>query len=415
VQMMSRKALLRLMADFRRVGSRVVFASADRLLLQTTKGEVANAYAYSQYLLRSIKSQPLFHFIDLEIREYWDYLVWYDQFNFGGMACKEIAERDGDVQQVRTTMHWQMCRFLPVRLQGFFHEWVVEFVHLMHGHKRPPTGEDPTSTPGPTQLSRMADGNSQTTGQAILSEAFETPLRRAVLALADTQKRELLHPELAGDYSYPQLPGSHLSGLSASVATATNPVLELVKMLMQVLSLDRNIVLEARLLRKELLALFDVREFSLDGTFRNPSESLRVAQVSCENCALARDLDLCRDEEVFLTIPDEERGGSAAASPRSVWRCPSCSAEYNRSDLEERLVGDVEAMFAAWTTQDLKCTKCAALRVNDLMEHCPCSGDWAETVKREDMTRRLRVYRNVAAFYDLRLLKNTVEGVLELL
>ena len=179
VQMMSRKALLQLMADFRRVGSRVIFASADRLLLQTTKGEVANAYAYAQYLLRSIKSQPLFHFIDLEVREYWDYLVWYDQFNFGGMACQEndIAAHDGNAPDLRTTMHWQMSRFLPVRLQGFFNDWVVEFAHLMHGIKRQPTGDNPTSTPGPTQLSMATAGNGETLtpGRAILSEAFETP------------------------------------------------------------------------------------------------------------------------------------------------------------------------------------------------------------------------------------------------
>ncbi len=59
VQMMSRKALLQLMADFRRVGSQIIFASANRLLLQTTKAEVGNAYAYSQYILKSIKAKPL--------------------------------------------------------------------------------------------------------------------------------------------------------------------------------------------------------------------------------------------------------------------------------------------------------------------------------------------------------------------
>ena len=47
VQMMSKKTLQQLMTDFKRVGSHIVFASPNRLLLQTTKAEVGNAYAYS--------------------------------------------------------------------------------------------------------------------------------------------------------------------------------------------------------------------------------------------------------------------------------------------------------------------------------------------------------------------------------
>ena len=68
-------------------------------------------------------------------------------------------------------------------------------------------------------------------------------------------------------------------------------ILELVKSLMQVLSLDKNITIEARLLRKELLAMFDVREFSKTATFQNPSASLKLFQVSCDSCTMARDMD----------------------------------------------------------------------------------------------------------------------------
>ncbi|KAI5310685.1 DNA polymerase epsilon catalytic subunit, partial [Ascosphaera atra] len=90
VQIMSKKAFQQLMTDFRRVGSHIIFASPNRLLLQTTKGEVGNAYAYSQYIVKSIKGKPLFHFLDLEVKEFWDYLIWYDEFNFGGKGCQEV-------------------------------------------------------------------------------------------------------------------------------------------------------------------------------------------------------------------------------------------------------------------------------------------------------------------------------------
>lgn len=372
------------MADFRRVGSQVVFANANRLILQTTKAEVGNAYAYSQYIIKSIKSKPLFHFIDLEIKEYWDYLVWYDEFNYGGKACQEVIEADEQI--LETVMHWQMATFLPMRLQPTFQDWVIEFIQLMHHLKRP-QGNDPDSTPRLTQLPNRGLENQE--GQIILGKAFEKPLKKAILGLINKQKRELLHPELAEDYSFPSLPGSHLA--------PRNPILELIKSLMQVLSLDKNITLEARLLRKELLAMFEIREFSKDGTFANPSESLRLPQLSCDSCTMTRDLDLCRDEDLV---------GEGAN-----WRCNFCETEFDRVAIEEKLLGLVEGWVVEWSTQDLKCVRCGALRLNDFMEHCTCSGEWKEVVSRVEVNRKLGVMKRVAKFYGLRMLADVVEGL----
>lgn len=377
VQMMSRKAFQQLMSDFRRVGSQVIFASANRLILQTTKAEVGNAYAYSQYIIKSIKSKSLFHFIDLEIKEYWDYLVWYDEFNYGGRATQVVAE--SEEQDLETIMHWQMATFLPVRLQPIFQDWVIEFIQLMHKLKRP-ENNDPDSTPRLTQLpNRKQDLDGET--QIILGKSFEKPMKKVIVGLLNQQKRELMHPELAEDYSFPSLPGSHLA--------LRNPILELVKSIMQVLSLDKNITLEARLLRKELLALFEIREFSKEGTFTNPSESLKLLQVSCDSCTMTRDLDLCRDEDLF---------SSSGENAGQSWQCGFCNTEYDRVSIEERLLAMVEGWTTEWACQDLKCERCGALRVNDFMEHCTCSGGWKEVLSREEIVRKLAVMRRVAKY-----------------
>lgn len=398
VQMMSRKAFQQLMTDFRRVGSQVVFANANRLLLQTTKGEVGNAFAYSQYILKSIKAKPLFHFLDLEIKEYWDYLVWYDEFNYGGKACPEVVEAEN--QTLDCVMHWQLSKFLPAPLQPIFHDWVVEFVEIMHKLKRPRilTEDGIESTPRATQLPVRNLGDERE-DKVVLGKEFEKPLKRQIAGLIRRQKDEMLHPELASDYSFPILPGSHLK--------LNNAVLQLVKSLMQVLSLDKNITLEARLLRKELLQSFEIREFSNEARFENPSESLRMQQVICENCTMARDLDFCRDEDL---IPDIGPDGKVIGDTRA-WKCSFCQAEYARLDLEERLISSVEGMVAEWCTQDLRCVKCKNVRVNDFMEHCSCGGAWGETVKKADIERRLGVYGNVANVYGLRMLSDVVNGV----
>ena len=406
VQMMSRKAFQQLMTDFKRVGSHVVFANANCLLLQTTKAEVGNAYAYSQYILKSIKAKPLFHFLDLDIKEYWDYLVWYDEFNYGGKACQEVVEEEH--QHPDTIMHWQLNTFLPLQYQSSFHDWVVEFIELMYSIKRPrqtPTG-DVESTPRPAQLPIRAltqedEGN---TSKEILTKSISRPLKRQIIALISRHRSELAHPDLAADHTFPTLPGSHLN------VTNTHPVLQLVKSIMHVFSLDKSINLEARYLRKELLGLFEIKEFSPQARFENPSQSLRLEQLICEHCTMARDLDLCRDEDV---LPDPSTSAANSSAPTArAWTCPTCSHEYDRLAIEERLIGRVQRMLVEWQTQDLKCEKCRKIRVNDFMEHCGCSGEWGLTVEKEEVVGRLRVLKRVAWFYGLRMLGDVVGGVL---
>ena len=243
VQMMSRKAFQQLMSEFRRVGSHVVFANAGRLLLQTSKAEVGNAFAYSQYILKTISTKPAFHFLDLAITEYWDYLVWYDEFNYGGKGCVEVVEAER--QDLDTIMHWQMATFLPSILQPNFNDWVVEYIVLMHHRKRP--AGIVNGTPRATQLPIHApmfnaEKEDQTTPGDVLAQTFSKPLKKQIAALIKRQRTEALHEDLLADWAFPRMPGSHLD--------LQNPVLELVKSLMQVLSLDKTITLEARLLRK---------------------------------------------------------------------------------------------------------------------------------------------------------------------
>lgn len=401
VRMLSRKSFQRLMVEFRRVGSNVVFASSTRLLLQTTKTEVGNAYAYSQYVLKSIRANQSFHFIDLEIKEYWDYLVWYDEYNYGGKGCQEVV--GDDEQQLETVMHWQLSRFLPAPMQTIFHDWVVEYVELMHGVKRF-DDDELSSTPRLTQIPRRFDEAENDELTSILADRFSKPLKKQISGLIRRQRDEMLHPELASEYAFPVLPGV----LVDPKDDKRNPALELVKLLMQVLSLSKMTTLESRLLRRELLALFEVREFSKEGRFENPSASLKLPEITCNACCLIRDLDLCRDEDV---LPDPESDTSKATTTKP-WRCPFCQTEYDRLAQEEILIGQVHGMIAGWAAQDLKCGKCGGLKVSDYMEHCSCSGAWVETMDRKEIEKKLRVLESVAKFHGLKLLENVVKEVL---
>ncbi|KAL5120346.1 DNA polymerase epsilon catalytic subunit [Pleosporales sp. CAS-2024a] len=398
VEMMSKKTLQQLMTDFKRVGSHIVFASPNRLLLQTTKAEVGNAYAYSQYIIKTIKARPLFQFMELEVKEYWDYLVWYDEFNYGGKGCKEVVEEEN--QTMENIMCWQLAQFLPATLQPTFNDWVIEFIELMHARKRPTVMDGSASRLTQIPLRPLTvDPNEQT---QMLPKTFTKPMFKQISTLVRRQHSEMLHPELASDYEFPQLPGSHLK--------LANPVLQLVKSIMQVLSLDRAISLEARLLRKELLNLFEVGEFSAEATFTNPSAALAVRGVICDECTCSRDLDLCRETSL---LPPVMPTNSDAAAPLPKWKCDNCESTYDKLRIEESLVSEVQRIVLEWCTQDVKCDKCKRLRSNEFMEHCACAGEWVGTRNRGDVKKRLNTYHHVARFYGLRMLEAVVQECLE--
>lgn len=417
VQTMAKKAFQQLMTDCRRVGSHVVFASQNRLLLQTTKAEIGNAYAYSQYILRTIKAKPLFLFLDLDVKEYWDYLAWHDEFNYGGKGCNEtIAASEEPNDGLDCIMHWQLHNFLPKPLQEVFHDRVVDYLELMHERKRPKTLTNGTPRATQIPLQNLTNDDMNTNKPTtILKESFSTPLQKQILALIRRQRQELLHPELASDYFIPVLPGSHpvTSSSPGTAPDADNPVLTLIKYLTQVLSLDKSLNLEIRLLRKDLLALFDIREFSPKAQFSNPSSSLLVRQISCEECGCVRDVDLCRDDD-GLDVSVYYTPGGAAEGQTPAFSCPICETQYPLLPIQERLVSDVQKMVLQWTSQDLKCGKCGRLRVNDFMEHCSCAGEWVGTVRWEDVRGRLEVYAHVGRCFGFGMVNAAVEelGVL---
>ncbi|EWC45573.1 DNA polymerase epsilon catalytic subunit A [Drechslerella stenobrocha 248] len=404
VQTMSKKAFMQLLADFRRVGSNVVYANANKLILQTSKAEVGTAYAYSQYIIKAIKGKPLFNFLDLDIKEYWDYLLWYDSFNYGGLACSEVVE--AEQQDLKLFMHWQFSKALPQTMQEAFNTWVVEFIQLLHGFKHPENAPD--ATPRLTQLPANAaaaaaageTGKDDIGDVVVLPKEFLKPLKKHIGQLLRLQRDIILHPERQAEFEFPDLPGTKLA--------TSNAALELVKIMSAVFALPKELMLSTRQLRKDLLHMFDVKEFSKEGVFENSTDSLRFEQVICQNCTMPRDLDFCRDEDL---LPELDADGRP--TKERAWKCFNCGHEYDRLALQERMVADVEEMVIRYSTQDLVCGKCKKVKTSDFQEHCVCSGVWKLTVPKEETVKRLKVYKSVAEYYSLPMLEENVKVVLE--
>jgi DNA polymerase epsilon subunit 1 len=287
----------------------------------------------------------------------------------------------------------------------------------MRGRKRPHVPTDGIAAP---RLTQIAFKNLTETDASVdpedpekgLPKTFTKPLMKQISSLLRRQQTEVLHAELESDWQFPSLPGSHLTSL-------TNPVLQLVKSITQVLSLDKSLNLPARQLRAQLLNLFEIREFSAAASFQNPSASVIIPGLVCEECCSVRDLDLCRDADILAPFIATAEGldNPAAAqqlAAQTKWRCVTCSAPFDRLRIEEQLVGRVQSYVIAWVSQDLKCAKCGRLRgSNEFAEHCGCSGVWVSTADRDNIVRRLQELRRVAEWYGLGMLETCVREVEE--
>ncbi|CAE7911420.1 Pole, partial [Symbiodinium sp. KB8] len=90
-----------------------------------------------------------------------------------------------------------------------------------------------------------------------------------------------------GPSAFPQRPGSHLK--------MSNTALEFVKPVCHVLSLDRSVDDEVSKLRRALLRLVGVADFTPQSEFVDPCLTYIIPDMVCQRCNSCRDLDLCRD------------------------------------------------------------------------------------------------------------------------
>jgi len=181
--------------------------------------------------------------------------------------------------------------------------------------------------------------------------------------------------------TFPQLPGSHLPMQS--------PALEFTKMVCHLASLDPLLHHRVLRMRRNVLKMLDVAEFSADAKFVQPCMTYVLPDVVCAFCGHCRDLDLCRDA-------NEER----------EWACEACGSPYDVQAIESRLVEIVQQRSLSFQLQDLECKKCRSVKRRDLETRCSrCAGEFAL----RQPTLSLSTFAGIARFYDMPLLAETVE------
>lgn len=344
-------------------------------------------------------------------------LVWMDKYNFAGSFAWEIYEDnltqktklleeknkeendtniDKQSDKLEYVSKWQIKNYLPIILHQEFEDWVLMILDALIKNRKKQAEENSGSGSQvrETQITQILmqqknldeEVDIEKISREGLCSHFRKPLLKRINTLVGKQTDVMRDPEMAKEYEFPILAGSHLK--------LTNPTLELVKYICQVLSLSKKRNMEVRMLRRDLLKLFGIKEFSEEGMFKNPSTSLVIPEVICDTCYQIRDIDICKDDGQLL------------------WHCSNCDKEYSKLIIEENLIYEFNKLLVQYFTQDLKCNKCGSMRSDELSKYCDCSGRWVNTVNVGELEKKFKIFLNVSDAYQLGLLREVVSEVL---
>ncbi|XP_048641832.1 DNA polymerase epsilon catalytic subunit A isoform X2 [Marmota marmota marmota] len=363
---MMKKLFLQLVAEFQRLGSSVVYANFNRIILCTRKRRIEDAIAYVKYITNSIHSKELFHSLTISFSRCWEFLLWMDPSNYGGIKGKvpsgihcgqqepqkgeEAEDEQEDEEEQEESVeesevedllenNWNILQFLPqaASCQSYFlmivSAYIVAVYHSMKEQlRRSGPGTTPVKRRGASQFSQEAEGAAGALpGMITFSQDYvANELTQSFFTITQKIQKKVTGSRSSTEPSemFPVLPGSHL--------VLNNPALEFIKYVCKVLSLDTNITNQVNKLNRDLLRLVDVGEFSEEAQFRDPCRSYVLPEVICHSCNFCRDLDLCKDSS-FSQVGWFGCGADEAEAMVLPSFCPPCCLQAPLELLCQRL------------------------------------------------------------------------------
>ncbi|POM67989.1 DNA polymerase epsilon catalytic subunit [Phytophthora palmivora] len=416
VKRLMEKLFLQLLAEFRRLGSQIVYADFSKIIICTKKKSVRDAQTYLNFILQTVLSNELFQVLNFTPKKYFSNLLFLDAENYGCILLKNVVadeqeeESDHNEKALEIVSHWNIANYLPRGVDEYFLILVGQFIRRRAEFQQ--RERRLLEKGGDAKLDVVEDTDEQPLDE---DEKQLNPLakysQKLVLSyFSDKMLRlvpEILTHNMDRD-SFPVFAGSHLP--------MESPALELVKFVSAVFLLEPSVEMQVGKMRRTLLKLLRMSEFSDESQFRNPSLSFTVQDVICLSCNLCRSVDLCRDPQLFkgsaLRSDEDDEGNEVSEDTEltSAWHCPRCFALYDKTAFEMRLVDMVHAQSVAYQLQDLYCRKCHLPAEHKMREYCPCSGTYALMPGvRESLLETLRLLKRIAQQHNFEWLLETVQ------
>ncbi|XP_067911587.1 DNA polymerase epsilon catalytic subunit A [Heterodontus francisci] len=430
---MMKKLFLQLVAEFKRLGSSVIYTNFNRILLCTKKRRIEDSIGYVEYITKSIHSREIFHSLSISFSRCWEFLLWMDPANYGGIQGKlpssvlsgevdkdketkeHVEEEDNnddeeihsedeeggtDVEDLLDN-NWNIMHYLPQAssCQSYFlmivSAYIVAVYHSMKEElRRNAPGFTPIKRRGGSQISQEPAGETGAlAGMITFSQEYvSNELTQNFFTITQKIQKKVSSNRHSTEPSemFPVLPGSYLP--------FNNPALEFIKSVCKILSLDSNITNQVNKLKRDLLRLIDIGEFSEEAQFKDPCQSYILPEIICKNCNFCRDLDLCKDPSILQ---------DGTVLPK--WCCINCQTEYDSDSIEMALVEALKKKMMAYTLQDLICSKCKGIKEANMPIYCNCARDFDLTISVKGFMEQIQVFRNIARHYSMTFLLETVD------
>lgn len=268
------KLFIHLIAEFKRLGSLIVYADFNKIVLCTKKRRSEDAIAYVQYIVNNIRGKELFHSIDISFKQCWEFLMWLDPANHGGIKGKmpkdlsqtqeepngkddegegEDSERqqntedteggDGAERGREIELNWNLAEYLPewCGSQSNFNSIVAAYMNAVFEKLQEESGR---FTPGNTPVKRKA--SSQASRKPADALQGYTEFAQDLISGELAQKLYFITQKIhkrgtSGRKKEEEEEEDRNISLISTLDHHSNPALEFVKSVTKVLSLDSAI------------------------------------------------------------------------------------------------------------------------------------------------------------------------------
>ncbi|XP_068152320.1 DNA polymerase epsilon catalytic subunit 1 [Drosophila tropicalis] len=388
-----RKMFLRIIAEFKRLGATIVYADFNRIILSSGKKSVSDALGYVDYIVQSLRNKEMFHSIQLSFEQCWNFMLWLDQANFSGIRGKLPKGIDETVSSiVSTTMRSAAADADEVDNDD-------DEDDDDNAENRDPdlqVVDDQEQEEEELSLELNWTIGEHLPEENECREKFESLLTLFMQSLSERKTTEQAIKDIshcAFDYVL-KLHKNYGKG-------KPSPGLELIRTMVKVLSVDKTLAEQINELRKNMLRLVGIGEFSDLAEWTDPCDSYIINEVICKACNHCRDLDLCKDKHRAMKdgIP--------------VWLCAQCYVAYDNEEIEMRMIDVLQRKLMSYVLQDLRCARCNEIKRENLAEFCTCAGNFVPLISGKDIKSLLSTFSKVASNHKMQLLQETVQQALK--
>ncbi|XP_065212426.1 DNA polymerase epsilon catalytic subunit 1 [Planococcus citri] len=414
-----KKLFMQLVAEFKRLGSIIVFANFNRIIICTKKHSLEEAICYVKFVVQSITNRELFHSLQITFGQCWPYLMWLDPWNYAGVKGKlpttlvehsttlleddldltSLTENDEDENNFEIQMNWNMMEFLPEDggLRTYFNDIVAGYIHAIYTHLCSNDAACATPKRRRTTLSQLT----QTTQLGVGAHEETTEFAKEFISSELTDKLFLITQRIHKKYPVMEIKEDTFDSPFTILRSKNEvrPALEFVKSICKVLSLDSAINEDIVKLRKNLLRLIGVGDFSDIAVWEDPSLSWVLPEVICKGCNHCRDIDLCKDAHRVII------------NGISMWQCPICQTNYENSVIEHMLIDALNRKAMAYVLQDIQCKKCLQIKMDDISKYCSCSGSFKTLIDQTEISAHLNTFGMIAKYFKMSLLEQMVDWI----